>query len=106
AWPTGGAVILLFITFVPLLLLEFRLRISQTSNMKWKIFGLAYLSFFIWNAYTTYWLYFSTAFGGIFAITVNSLLMTLVFLLYHLVAKRTDFRNASVFLVAIWMCFE
>lgn len=106
AWPTGGAVILLFIAFVPLLLLEFRLRISQTSNMKWKIFGLAYLSFFIWNAYTTYWLYFSTAFGGIFAITVNSLLMTLVFLLYHLVAKRTDFRNASVFLVAIWMCFE
>lgn len=106
AWPTGGAVILLFIAFVPLLLTEFRLRTSQTSNMKWKIFGLAYLSFFIWNAYTTYWLYFSTAFGGIFAITVNSLLMTLVFLLYHLVAKRTDFRNASVFLVAIWMCFE
>lgn len=106
AWPTGGAVILLFTAFVPLLLVEFRLRTSQTSNMKWKIFGLAYLSFFIWNAYTTYWLYFSTAFGGIFAITVNSLLMTLVFLLYHIVAKRTDFRNASVFLVAIWMCFE
>ena len=106
AWPTGGAVILLFFAFVPLLLVEYRLRISQTGNIKWKILGLAYLCFLIWNAYTTYWLYFSTPFGGIFAVTVNSLLMTLVFLLYHLVAKRTDFRNASIFLVSIWMCFE
>jgi len=106
AWPTGGAVILLFFAFVPLLLVEYRLRISKSAGMKWKLFGLAYLSFLIWNAYTTYWLYFSTPFGGIFAVTVNSLLMTLVFMLYHVVAKRTDFRNASVFLVAIWMCFE
>ena len=106
AWPTNGFALLLFFAFVPLLLVEYRIRMSDTGSKKWKLLGTAYLSFFIWNAYTTYWLYFSTAFGGIFAVTVNSLLMSLVFLLYHIVAKRTDFRNASVFLVAIWMCFE
>ena len=106
AWPTNGFALLLFFAFVPLLLVEYRIRMSDTGSKKWKLLGTAYLSFFIWNAYTTYWLYFSTAFGGIFAVTVNSLLMALVFLLYHIVARRTDFRNASVFLVAIWMCFE
>ena len=53
AWPTGGAVVLLFFAFVPLLMMEYRLRISQARNKKWKLLGLAYLSFLIWNAYTT-----------------------------------------------------
>src|SRR5690606_19825783 len=79
AWPTNGFAPLLFLAFVPLLLLEYRIRMSDIRHKKWKLLGYAYISFLIWNAYTTYWLYFSTAFGGIFAVTVNSLLMTLVF---------------------------
>ena len=105
SWPTNGFAILIFFAFVPLLLAEFNIR-NFSNNKKWKVFGLAYISFFVWNAYTTYWLYFSTAFGGIFAVTVNALLMALVFLLYHIVAKRTGFTAASAFLVSIWMVFE
>jgi apolipoprotein N-acyltransferase len=106
AWPTYGFPLLLFFAFVPLLFAEFKIRNSDLKFIKWKIFGLAYLSFFLWNLITTYWLYFSTAFGGIFAISVNSLLMALVFLLYHIVAKRTGFSAASAFLISIWMVFE
>lgn len=68
--------------------------------------GLAYLSFFIWNLITTYWLYFSTPFGMGFAVLVNSLLMSLVFLIYHLIAKRIPFNAACVFLVVLWIAFE
>ncbi|MGB7785446.1 MAG: apolipoprotein N-acyltransferase [Salinimicrobium sp.] len=105
-WPTYGFPLILFFAFVPLLLTEFNLRTGEAKHTKWKIFGLSYLSFFIWNLITTYWLYFSTPFGGIFAITVNSLLMSLVFLLYHIVAKRAEFKAASTFFITIWMSFE
>ena len=32
--------------------------------------------------------------------------MALVFLIYHVVAKRTDFKAASAFLICFWMVFE
>src|SRR5699024_10214193 len=72
----------------------------------WKIFGLAYLSFFIWNICTTYWLYYSTAPGMAFAVLANTLLMSLVFIIYHHTAKRLDFTASSVFLASLWMCLE
>ncbi|MFD1095262.1 apolipoprotein N-acyltransferase [Salegentibacter chungangensis] len=106
AWPTYGFPLLLFFAFVPLLLAEFNIRNSKLRLIKWRIFGLSYLSFFIWNLVTTYWIYYSTAFGGAFAILVNSLLMATVFLLYHVVAKRTNFTAASAFFISIWIVFE
>jgi len=106
AWPTYGFPALLFFAFVPLLYAEFKIRNSQTKYSKTKILGLSYLSFFIWNLITTYWLSYSTPFGGSFAVLMNSLLMALVFLLYHIVAKRSDFKAASAFLISIWIVFE
>ena len=106
AWPTYGFPFLLFFAFIPLLYAEFKVRNSQRKHIKLKVLGLSYLSFLIWNIFTTYWLYYSTAFGGIFAITVNSLLMALVFLVYHIVAKRTNFRASTAFLICIWIAFE
>lgn len=104
AWPTYGVVFFLFVAFVPLLWVEFQLR--QTSKSKRTIFGLAYLSFVVWNAGTTSWLYFSDPFGMFFAVLVNSLLMSLVFLLYHIVAKRLPFTASATFFISSWICFE
>lgn len=106
AWPTYGFPLLIFFGFTPLLIAEFQIRNFSKSWIKLKVFGAAYLSFFVWNLITTYWIYFSTPFGGAFAILVNSLLMALVFLIYHIVAKRTGFGAAATFLVSIWMVFE
>lgn len=105
-WPTYGIPILLFFGFVPLLYAEYKLRLTKADHMKWKVLGLSYVSFLIWNLITTYWLYFSTPFGGVFAIVVNSLLMALVFLLFHVVARRTNFKAGMTFLVSIWILFE
>lgn len=106
AWPTYGFPLLLFFGFVPLLYVEFKLRTAGSRSIKLKVLGYSYLSFFIWNLITTYWLYFSTPFGGAFAILVNSFLMALVFLLYHIVAKRTNFKASSAFLICLWIVFE
>ncbi len=106
SWPTYGFPLFIFFAFVPLLFSEFQIRNSSGKWIKLKVFGHAYLSFFIWNLITTYWIYFSTPFGGIFAILANSLLMSTVFLLYHIVAKRTGFSAASAFFISLWMIFE
>jgi apolipoprotein N-acyltransferase len=106
AWPTYGFPLLIFVAFVPLLFVEFQVRNFQTKHRKLQVLGYAYLSFVTWNLITTYWLYYSTLFGAAFAILVNSLLMAGVFLIYHVVAKQTNFRAASAFLISIWIVFE
>ena len=138
AWPTYGLPFLIFFAFVPLLVMEYRMRcgyyvdesvVGLTTrkledklqdadaeesiithdghkNTGLKVFGLSYLAFLIWNAAATHWLINSTVFGGLFAIFVNSLLMAVVFQLYHQVAKRQNLRVAIVFFVSVWMAFE
>ncbi|MDH7446906.1 apolipoprotein N-acyltransferase [Aquimarina sp. 2201CG14-23] len=103
-WPTYGFPLFLFFGFVPLLITEYNIRNNKFH--KSQVFGLAFLTFFIWNMITTWWIYNSTPFGMWFAEIVNSLLMTLVFLIYHIVARRTSFTIGSIFLICIWMSFE
>ncbi len=105
-WPTWGFPLLLFFGFVPLLLAERDIRLSVKKYRAWRVFGLAYLTFFLWNVIKTNWLWFSSEFGAAFAIIVNSLLMSLVFLLFHHFAKRTTFFISSIFLVCLWISFE
>lgn len=106
SWPVYGFPLLLFFSFVPLLFLEYQIRHSSQKRKGAKVFGLAYLSFFIWNLLTTFWIYYSTAVGMVFAILVNSLLMTLVFYIFHRIARKVDFLVSSVFLITLWISFE
>lgn len=106
SWPTYGFPGLLFFAFVPLLYLERSLRLSERKRKALSFFGYAYLGFFIWNIVTSYWIYFATPFGMWFAVLANTLLMTLVFLIYHFIAKKIKFGAASTFLVVLWICFE
>jgi apolipoprotein N-acyltransferase len=105
-WPTYGFPLLLFVAFVPLLLAEQQLRLSDVKRKGLKLFGLAYLSFVIWNLITTSWLRFADVFGASFAVFVNSALMALLFLMYHKYAKRQSQNRALLFLVALWISFE
>ncbi len=105
-WPTYGFPLLLFGAFVPLLLVEKELRTSASRGKTWRILAYSYLTFLVWNMATTSWLYFATPFGMWFAVLVNSLLMSLVFLAYHLFAKRSTTGSSLSFLVCLWIAFE
>ncbi|TDU34433.1 apolipoprotein N-acyltransferase [Gelidibacter sediminis] len=105
-WPTYGFPLLLFIGFVPLLLAEHRIR---TSKLRWKklaVFGLSYTAFAIWNYITTNWLQYADVFGASFAILVNSMLMAILMVFYHSIAKRTTANISLLFLMCLWMAFE
>lgn len=105
SWVTYGITPLIFIAFVPLLLADSHIR-SHYKHTKRKIFILSYIAFLIWNIVSTWWIWNSTQVGAVLAISINSLLMSLTFLLYHLVAKRTTQKLSLIFLVAIWLSFE
>lgn len=105
-WPVYGVPVLLFMAFVPLLLAEKNIRTSGRKRRGLKVFGHAYLTFAVWNSITTWWIWYSTGFGMFFAIVVNSLLMTLVFWMYHLVARKLPSKIHLVFLPALWIAFE
>lgn len=106
SWPTYGFPLLLFVAFVPLLWVEYNIRNSKETNQFSKVFGYSYLTFFIWNSITTWWIWYATPFGMFFALIVNSLLMTLVFVLYHIIAKRTTQKISLLFLITLWISFE
>jgi len=102
SWPTGGFAPLLFVALVPLL---FFFEHSKTEKRR-KFFWRFYLGFFIWNALTTWWLWNATIFGMFFAILVNSLLMTLVVMLWLRVDRKLGQKAGLVFLPFAWICFE
>lgn len=105
SWPTYGFPVFIFVAFVPLLFVEKNIRTSY-KNTKLKAFGLTYLTFLIWNLCTTSWLYYADVFGMLFANLVNTLLMSSVFLLYHINAKRLSRKWSLLFLITLWISFE
>jgi apolipoprotein N-acyltransferase len=107
SWPANGFPFLLFIAFVPLLYVEDFIAKNKHNFIKASVFFYSYITFFIWNVLTTWWIYYSTTFGVIMAIMFNSLFMAIVFHLYHLV-RRTVFKSKGAFnvLIFFWITFE
>jgi len=97
AWPVRGLAPLAFIAFVPLLYLE----------EKHYSFWISSITFLIWNALTTWWVWKSTALGTIGMIVLNSLFMTCVFWAYHFVKTRLyDNKKGYYLLIIFVLAFE
>lgn len=107
SWPMQGFPGLIFIAFVPLLLVEDHMVRHQVSLSRLKIMGYAYLSFFLFNLLTTWWIANSTLFGATMAILFNALFMAITFLAYHIVRRNVFSRDKGHFiLVFFWMTWE
>ena len=106
AWPVRGLAPLAFVAFVPLLYLQDRLGDSENPE-KGSIFGLSFLTFLIWNALTTWWVWKTTAVGTIAMIVLNSLFMTTVFWTFHFVKTRLyDNKKGYYILIIFVLAFE
>ena len=97
AWPVRGLAPLAFIAFVPLLYLQ----------EKGYSFWISALTFLIWNALTTWWVWKTTAMGTIAMIALNSLFMTCVFWAYNFVKTRVyDNKKGYYILIIFVLAFE
>lgn len=102
AWPTWGIAPLIFLGFVPLLMLEDRIA----QNGKGKVFLLAFFVFLIWNTATTWWVWNATP-AAVLAWILNAVFMATVFWLFHLTKKKVCNRPwGNFFLIPYWMAFE
>lgn len=99
AWPASSLMPLIFIAWIPLLMVADR---NMTAS---RFFGSTFLTTLIWNTGTTWWMWNSTDVGTIAAIMFNSMLMTFPWWGYfHL--KKKGKRIGYISLISFWMCFE
>ncbi|MDD4683843.1 MAG: apolipoprotein N-acyltransferase [Bacteroidales bacterium] len=106
AWPSYGFAPLLFIAFVPILWVENYISNNKSKLSKYVVFKYSFVSFFIFNIITSYWICFATLFGLVAPI-LNALLGALVFQIYH-ITKKSLFDNKKGFLILplLWISME
>lgn len=97
----------IFISFVPLLLLEKQFsETGLTSGKKTRFSLLVYLTFLIWNIGVTWWVWNASAGGALMAILANSLLMSIVFITFSNIKNKLKKSWAIWLLLPIWMAWE
>jgi len=101
AWPTSPLTFLVFIGLVPLLALT---DMVKGRGVYW---GLTFLSFWIWNTGTTWWVGNTTVpASGIFANAFNALIMTIPWLGYKIARERMGTAMSYFALIIYWLTFE
>ncbi|HTR28970.1 MAG TPA: apolipoprotein N-acyltransferase [Puia sp.] len=100
AWPESPLTLLIFIAFVPLLWLE------RQGIRRARFFGWTYVSMFLWNIGSTWWIWNASIPGAICAIVLNSLLMCLPWLGFHWIRRRMGNNFGYCSLIIFWLSFE
>ena len=111
AWPPIGFPVILFIAFVPLLYIEDIVATEKNSSSRFILFTSSFFAFLIWNITSTFWVCNASVPGGIAAILLNSLIMAVVFLLFHTSKKKmidlgVPVSKAIFLLPVFWIGYE
>ena len=104
AWPVDGFYALIFIAWIPLLMLEKSL--SDKGKTSVAFIGYSLISMLVWNVLTTWWIKNASFGGALMAIIANSVLMAVVLYLFHFVKVKKGEKIGYVALAALWMSFE
>lgn len=105
AWFPNGFTPLIFIAFVPLLLIEKEFSISTKRFASLQLFAFSYQTFFIWNILVTWWVKNASFGGAAMAILCNALLMAIIFVLFHQTKKRIGKYTYFIF-ISFWLAWE
>ncbi len=106
AWPPNLCIPLLFVAFVPLLLMERHIAAHDYPRPYRTFYKYAYLTLFIWNLTTTWWIAYATVSGALFALFVNTLYMSLPLPLFQWTIRHQGKLVGYLSLVAYWVSME
>ena len=106
SWVSIGFFPFIFFAFIPLLALEAQLSKTLHFSSGKYVFLYSFISFLIFNFFTTYWICHATIFGAIMAFLINSLLMAFAFYLFHKIKNQTNNRLGYISFVVVWITME
>ena len=106
SWIPTGLAPMLFVAFVPLLIVEHSIFKNPLKNKTLTIFLCAFITFFTWNLAATWWIKNASFGGAVFAFVGNSVLMSIPFLFFHQVKKRIGEKWGSIIFVCFFIAFE
>ena len=101
---TGSLTILVFISWVPLLLVEDFIQVEKKKSAL--VFLFAFITFLIYNIGTTWWVCNASFNGGVAAIIANSFLMSITFQAFHFAKKHIGRKQGYLSLIFLWIGFE
>lgn len=106
-FPVSPLTPLMFIGFVPLLMLEKEIADSSEEPSKWTVFKYSYHAFVVWNILSTYWVANASSFAAsLIAIWLNSFFMTVPFVLFHQTRKVMPRNFMYIAFIANWLTWE
>ncbi|HBS86554.1 MAG: apolipoprotein N-acyltransferase [Bacteroidetes bacterium GWF2_38_335] len=106
AWRTWGTGFVLMIAFLPLLMMEEYFDRNKAKNRSVIFMLYSLISFFIWNAISTWWIWYASPFGASAAIILNAIFMSFIFWLFHVTKRRLGERFGYFAFVFYWLAFE
>ena len=72
SWPINGITPLIFVSLIPILLVEEIISNDNLGKKNLRLFFYSYVTFLTWNIATTWWIVHTTLLGAIFANFANS----------------------------------
>ncbi|MEE4177693.1 MAG: apolipoprotein N-acyltransferase [Bacteroides sp.] len=106
SWPARGLPLMAFVAFIPLLFVEELLFTERSRHRSIGFFLYAWLAFFVWNLFTTWWIMFATIPGMITAVVLNSFFMAIPWWLMHAWRRMHSGRQGVLPVVVFWLTFE
>lgn len=103
---TGSLFPLVFIAWIPLLLVEHNVYKNKYKPLK--VLLHAYITFFIYNLGASYWILYSQGgeIGAVLAYFLNGLLMAFVFYCFHLTKRYIGQKEGYIGIIFYWIGFE
>ncbi len=107
AWPRDGFVGLMFLGFIPMLIIEDHISRNRQDFHRFAVLVYTYPGFLLWNVLTTFWIWNSTEVGSIGAFVANAFFMAFVFNIYSYTKKHIYGKyHGYLILPLYWMSFE
>ncbi|MCU0443518.1 MAG: apolipoprotein N-acyltransferase [Microscillaceae bacterium] len=98
--------IFLLVAWLPWLNLEARMQQNPTQYPFKSVFVHFYLAMWIWNILATWWLVMIEWLGGVVALLVNPMLMSVPLLLFHYLHRRFDTKFIYFGWIVLWVAYE
>ena len=107
SWPaTGNLAPLFFVALIPLLYVEDTISKNLDKYKSRHLFFGAYTTFFTFNVFTLWWIWFASPGGMALVAFIYTFFMAVVFYWFHTTKKRLGSKRGYIALPVLWVGFE